>query len=222
MKRNVIILFGVLAMLAGLTTATAQAQLARDILVMGSSTTGCAGPSAPAKCYVNIIDAALPTDNVTTLARPGTYVAYGTPTQNWTTTPIPSGQEIVIIQLGINDWYVPVAPATYRIQLTGTVAADGADGLLTRVRAANPTARIYWLSAWMPAYGAYLQVRQDMWQDHGEVTAAAVNAVGGVMIDVDPTGDRRASAPYRADATGWHYNDAGHLVLAKRVLDLIG
>lgn len=214
MKRKIIALFAVLIMLVGITTATAQAQLARNIFVMGSSTTGCAGPSAPAKCYVSIIDAALPADNVTSLGRGGTYVAYGMAAQNWTATTIPTGQDIVIVQLGINDWFVPVVPATYRTQL---------DELLGRVRTANPTAKIYWLSAWMPAYGVYSQARQDMWQDHGEVTAAALTAVGGEMLDMDPTGNRRASAPYRADpVSGWHYNDAGHRALAKRVLDAIG
>jgi lysophospholipase L1-like esterase len=193
------------------TTVTSPTlPVGRDILIMGSSTTGCTGPAEPAQCYVNLVQAAHPADRFTVLARGGTYVAYGPASGNWTQTVIPTGQEVVIVQLGINDWYVPVDAATYRTQV---------DELLGRIRTANPTASILWLAAWMPAYAPYSEARQQMWQDHGVAVAGAINAVGGAVLDMHPTGDRRAAAEYRADEnSGWHYNAKGHRKMADALL----
>lgn len=177
----------------------------RDVLIMGSSTTACTGPSSVDACYVTKVKNARPADRFTVIGRGGTYVGYGTAGQNWTTTPIPTGQEIVVIQLGINDWYVPVDPAQYRAQL---------DTLIGRIRSANPDADLYWVRAWMPNYPT--DTRLSMWTRHAWVTADALAAVNGTFLDMpgDP-------APYRADTTGWHYNDAGHQALADKVLDLL-
>lgn len=183
------------------------------LLVMGSSTTACTGPSSTAACYVNLIAAARPGMAMTVLARAGTYVAYGPPATNWTQTVIPGGHAVVVIQLGINDWYVPVQPAEYRAQL---------DELLGRVKAANPGAKLIWLGAWMPTYAPSVpDPRPKMWQDHGEATAAAMRAAGGVFLDLHPDGTRRGAAPYQANETGWHYNDLGHRKLADAVLAVL-
>lgn len=204
-------LLAALTLLLGCTGAAASAQAGQDILILGSSTTACTGPTDAAHCYVNLIRSARPTDTVTAIGRGGTYVGYGTPAQNWTQTIIPGSYDTVVIQLGVNDWYVPVAPAVYRTHL---------DDLLGRVRAANPDARILWLATWMPEYTpASPDTRPAMWQDHGVTLVAALNAVGGDVIDMHATGSRREAAPYRADpASGWHYNNRGHQLLADAVL----
>jgi lysophospholipase L1-like esterase len=206
-------------LLAALTlTAPAQAEpVGQRILILGSSTTACAGPSTPAKCYINIVKAARPLDTVTVVARGGTYIGYGTPAQNWTTAAIPSGNDAVLIQLGINDWYVPVPPATLRQQI---------DQLVIRVKAANPGARIGWVRTWMPAQGDTSDARKAMWALHGQYTADAMyyarqpGSVGGAapatFIDLGTSpGPRRSTAP--GDA-GWHYNDFGHAEIADGVL----
>ena len=181
------------------------------ILFLGSSTTGCAGPSSAAHCYVNLVKAAHPDDQFTVLARGGTYIGYGTTAQNWTQTTIPGGHDRVIIQLGINDWYVPVAPATLRQQI---------DRLVLRVKAANPGAKIAWLRTWMPVPTGNVDVRQSMWALHGQHTAdamffAAQDGTGATFVDMGTSpGPRRSSAP---GDNGWHYNDRGHQEMADAV-----
>lgn len=198
-----------IALVLLLTTASSAAAAAPlKILIMGSSTTGCAGVSTPAACYVERVRAARPDITVTSLGRGGTYVGYGTADKNWTGTPIPTGNNIVVIQLGINDWFVPVAPAVMRSDVVT---------LIDRVRKANPGAAIVWLRTWMPQTAPEdFDERQEMWARHGVRTRSAVLSFGGRWIDADPFGD--AGGPYRADSTGWHYNDAGHIVLADLVL----
>lgn len=191
----------------------AVAQVGQRVLIMGSSTTGCAGPSSLANCYVTKVKAAHPLDTFTVLARGGTYIGYGTPAQNWTTTPIPTGHQVVIIQLGINDWYVPVAPATLRQQI---------DTLIVRVKAANPGASIVWLRTWMPVPTGNVDVRQSMWTQHGWYTADAmfhaheVDGTPTAFIDMDTSpGPRRSTLP---GDNGWHYNDRGHAEIADALL----
>lgn len=189
------------------------AQVGQRILIMGSSTTGCAGPSTPAKCYVNLVRAARPLDTVTVLAKGGSYIGYGTPAQNWTQTPIPAGNDQVVIQLGINDWYVPVPPATLRQQI---------DQLVIRVKAANPGARIGWLRTWMPVPAGNADVRQSMWALHGQYTADAMfyarqGGADAAFLDMGTSpGPRRSTA---AGDNGWHYNDRGHAEIAGVVLN---
>jgi lysophospholipase L1-like esterase len=217
--RRIVAALAVVAAALTLTAAVAGAQPPSNpwdpkrVLIMGSSTTGCVGPvdSAgqpdPSQCYVNLVKASRQNDTVTVLAKGGSYVAYGPAAQNWTTTTIPGGNDIVIIQLGVNDWYVPVAPATYRTQL---------DSLLDRVVAANPAAEIHWIRTWMPTPTGNADTRRSMWVQHGYVTADAVEAVGGQFHDMAGT-----PGPFAADATGWHYNGGAHQRMARVVLDFM-
>lgn len=192
-------------------TGTMPGQEARKILIMGSSTTGCAGPATPAECYVNLVKAAKPRNTYTVLGRGGTHIGWGDPAGNWTQTPIPGGHQVVVIQLGVNDWYTPVQPADLRVHVAE---------LLGRVRAANPGAVIVWLRTWMPGVSEQdFTVRQAMWRAQGVVTRESVRAVGGKWIEVDPYGDE--GGPYRADASGWHYSGVGHAKLAELVLAAI-
>jgi hypothetical protein len=175
------------------------------ILVIGSSTTACAGQlSSPARCYVHLVEAAHRRDAFTVLGRGGTYIAYGAdPARNWTTTAIPRGHDRVIIQLGVNDWYVPVAPTRLRHDI---------DRLVARVKAANPGARIAWVRTWMPVPTGDVGVRARMWTRHGTVTAAAMRAADGTFLDMRTRpGPRRSTVP---DDNGWHYNDRGHAEIA--------
>lgn len=210
-------LLGLLALVLVATSpaivAASAAQPAPErILVMGSSTTGCAGQITAPQCYVNLLRTHTPVGTeFTVLGRGGTYVGYGTPAQNWTQTPIPSGHDRVVIQLGINDWYVPVGPAIYRTQL---------NSLLARVKAANPGAEIAWLRAWMPTPTGNVTSRNSMWALHGQTTADAMLFDRGVFLDMGTSaGLRRSTA---AGDGGWHYNARGHAELADRVLDWIG
>jgi len=175
------------------------------ILIIGSSTTACAGQlSSPARCYVRLVEAAHGDDEFTVVGRSGTYIGYGTdPARNWTTTPIPRGHDRVIIQLGVNDWYVPVQPAQLRHDI---------DRLVGRVKATNPRARIAWVRTWMPAPTGDVGVRQGMWARHGRVTAAAMRAARATFLDMRTRpGPRRSTL---AGDNGWHYNDRGHAELA--------
>lgn len=179
----------------------------KHVLIMGSSTTGCAGPDTPAECYVSLLEASRELDTFTVVAKAGSYVAYGTPAQNWTTTVIPTGNDVVIVQLGVNDWYVPVDPTVYGAQV---------DELLDRVMAANPNALLLWVRTWMPVPTGTVVNRESMWVRHGYTTADQVLAHGGVFLDMQGTPD-----PYRstdpADG-GWHYNGGGHQAIAARLL----
>jgi hypothetical protein len=179
----------------------------KNVLFLGSSTTGCTGPSDLDHCYVKLVEKERTADHFTVVGRGGTYVAYGTPSQNWTQTTIPSGMDTVIIQLGINDWYVPVAPSTFRSQL---------DEFLGRVRTANPDADIHWIRTWMPTPTGDADTRRSMWVQHGYVTADAVEAVHGFFHDMPGT-----PAPRDIDSTGWHYNDQAHAELADVVLSFL-
>lgn len=176
----------------------------KNVLILGSSTTACVGPLDPADCYVTLLQGSRENDTFTVIARGGTYVAYGTPAQNWTETPIPAGNDIVVVQLGINDSYVPVDPTLYGAQV---------DELLARVMAANPAAELLWVRTWMPTPTGNPDVRRSMWVQHGYVTADAVLQHGGVFLDMPGT-----PGPYAADSTGWHYNGGGHQVIAARLL----
>jgi lysophospholipase L1-like esterase len=201
----------------------------QKVLIIGSSTTGCAGPTDAAHCYVNLYKAARPTDTVTVEGRGGTYVSYGTPDQNWTTPAVGSpdytgvdrvfgkpgysGNDRVYIQLGINDWYVPVLGTTYRANVRD---------LVVRARAANPVAKIYWIRTWMPAVSdADLSVRTGHWNDGATQIKAALTSVSGTFLDLDPTGQGAVTGctNLRADPTsGWHYNDVGHVLIKDKIL----
>jgi lysophospholipase L1-like esterase len=220
MRAFAVVVTGAAALAVGIQVSSAANQVAERILIMGSSTTGCAGPSTTARCYVNLVKAAHPQDAFTVLARGGTYIGYGTPAQNWTQTTIPSGHDRVVIQLGINDWYVPVAPSTFRQQI---------DNLVIRVKTANPGTKIVWLRTWMPTPGDTSDGRKAMWTLHGNVAADAMfyarqsNAVGGpaeaTFIDMGTTPSPRRSN--MAADNGWHYNDRGHAEMAAAVNDWI-
>lgn len=204
---------------AGAVPGSAAArQPAEKILIMGSSTTACAGQlSSPANCFVNLVKAAHPLDQVTALGRGGTYIAYGTnPATNWTTTEIPAGNDRVVIQLGINDWYVPVQPAQLRRDI---------DQLIIRVKRANPGAKIVWVRTWMPTPTGNADVRQSMWTQHGWYTADAMYyARTACNPNCTPTADfldmATSPGPRRstvAGDNGWHYNDLGHAEIAGAV-----
>lgn len=198
---------------------TAQAATPERVLILGSSTTACAGqlpgPVPSPDCYVSLVRAANPQDEVTAVGRGGTYIAFYDPKdkrpaaqQNWATYPIPTGYDRVIVQLGINDWYVPVAPATLRQHI---------DKLMARVRAANPNARIAWLRAWMPTPTGDANARQSMWMLHGQYTADAMAFAHADLLDMGTTPYVRRSTV--ANDGGWHYNVRGHAELAQTVND---
>lgn len=216
--RKLVIAAAALLVVVCTTSATTAQPLPEKILIMGSSTTACAGDlTTPAHCYVNLVKAAHPDDTIDVLGRGGTYIGYGTTAQNWTTTTIPPGNQRVIIQLGINDWYVPVPPATLRQQI---------DKLVIRVKAANPGATIAWVRTWMPTPGDTSDARKAMWALHGQYTADAMlyarsaTAVGGASPVADFLDMGTSPGPRRSSNTGdngWHYNDLGHAEIAAAV-----
>lgn len=200
-----------LLMIPGSATARPGAAAPPRVLIMGTSTTACAGPTDPAACYVERVRTARPGVQVTVIGRAGTYLAFGPVEKNWTAHTIPSGFDVVVAQHGLNDWYVPVSAADWRAQVRE---------YLTRVRTANPTARIVWVRTWMPSTSAAdWPVRKAVWDAHGVTTRQVVRSFGGTWVDLDPTG--AGGAPYRADATGWHYGNSGHSVIASALLPYI-
>jgi lysophospholipase L1-like esterase len=210
--RKLVIVAAAMLVVACTTSATTAQPLPEKILIMGSSTTACAGDlDTPANCYVNLVKTTHPLDEFTVLGRGGTYVGYGTTAQNWTTTVIPTGHDRVVIQLGINDWYVPVPPATYRTQL---------NALIKRVRTANPDAAIAWMRAWMPVPTGNVQARNAMWALHGQTTADAMLFDQGTFLDMGTSPGLRRST--LAGDGGWHYNDRGHAELAAAINKWLG
>lgn len=117
-----------------------------------------------------------------------------------------SPKDIVIVQLGINDWYVPVVDSTYDIQL---------HSLFRQIRVTNPIAQIFWVRAWMP--NSTDAARIDQWNSHGLITAEAVADYDGVFIDM--TQPNRAM--YWIDDTGFHYNDEAHKLMAYELLQYL-
>lgn len=195
-----------------LTTASSAAAvptlLSQRVLILGTSTTACSGPTDPALCYTERLRAARSAVPMTVIGRAGTYTGWGPMEQNWSQQVIPSGFSVVVLQHGTNDWYVPVPTAEEQADVTS---------LLQRTHAANPYALLVWVRTWMPAVSAAnWTARKAVWDAHGAVQRDAVQSFGGVWLDLDPTGT--GGVGYRADETGWHYNNAGHGVIAARIL----
>lgn len=213
MARKIIAAFALLLLIGG--SAAAAQPSARNVLIMGTSTTAGAGAVPLTNRYVDLIKAARPDDTYTVIGRGGTTLVNTDPAKSWENTVIPGGNDIVIMQFGINEWDTGVPIATFRDQATAFVA---------RVRTANPDARIFWLSPWIKQYAvtSTFDVRGNRWQEFGMGIETALRTVQGVHIDLDPTGSRRLAAPYSSgEASGLHYNNAGHRKLADAVLEHI-
>lgn len=206
-------LIAALALLGVVGGSAAAAQPStRNVLIMGTSTTAGAGATPITNRYVDLVKAARPDDTYTVIARSGTTLVNADPAKSWEHTVIPGGNDVVVMQFGINEWDTGVPIATFRDQATAFVA---------RVRTANPTAQIFWLSPWIKQYAvtSTFDVRGNRWQEFGMGIETALRTVQGVHIDLDPTGSRRLAAPYSSgEASGLHYNNAGHRKLAEVIL----
>lgn len=209
MKRIIVALITLLLVACG--SSGAGAQDTKKVLFLGTSTTEGAGATPVTSRFVDLVKAAKPGNTYTVLARGGTTLVNADPAKSWEQTTIPSGHDVVIMQFGINEWNTNVPATTFR---------DQAIAFLARIKAANPNARLVWLSPWIPQYIAQLpDARGNLWQEHGMAIEAALRTVRGEHLDMDPTGSRRLAAPYSfGSADGLHYNNTGHRKLADAVL----
>lgn len=214
MKRLTIALFALLLLAAcGSSGAgVVAAQDSKKVLFLGTSTTDGAGATPRTSRYVDLVKAARPNNTYTELARSGTTLVNADPAKSWEQTAIPSGHDIVIMQFGTNDWLYNTPAPTFRAQ---------AISFLARVKAANPNARLIWLSPWIPQYveGFSPFAKTSLWQEHGLAIEMALRTVNGEFIDMDPTGSRRVGLPYfSGEEGGLHHNNLGHRKLADAVL----
>lgn len=116
-------------------------------------------------------------------------------------------QDIAIVQLGVNDWYVPVATDTFKTQV---------QTMLTRLRVQSPNIQLFWLRTWMP--NSDDESRIQTWNDYEVALADVVTQPGPWpcrFLDMRETN----RSLYWYDPTGFHYNDLGHQLLAKKVLE---
>jgi lysophospholipase L1-like esterase len=200
-------------LIAGTVSASSSsAQTSRDILILGTSTTQGMGAVPASNRYASRVQAARPADNFTITGVGGTTLA-DPATPNWLGYTVPTGQEIVVLQFGFNEWNRSTPAATFK-----TWAID----FMTRVRTANPGVRIIWLSPWISQYTPVLpDVRADLWQQYGKEIEAALRAMGGTVehVDMDPHGSQRAAVQYSMGSPdGLHYNNKGHQALADALL----
>lgn len=212
MTKKIVALFAVMALTLITSGAAVRAQpTPQNILFLGTSTTDGMGAVPRSARFVDLIKAARPGDVFTELARGGTTLVNANPAISWENTVIPGGNDVVIAQFGLNEWNTGVTAADLRAQATA---------FLARVRTANPTARIFWLSPWIPQYTAQVpDLKANLWQEHGMAIEAALRTVGGKHIDMGPAGSRREAAPFSfGGADGLHYNNLGHRALADAVL----
>lgn len=208
--KKIVALLATVVMLAGVASASIAQPTPKKILMLGASTTACVGTPSPDKCYTNIMKAARPDDQLTVLARPGNTLASTTPEGNWLNVEIPGGHDVVFMQLGLNDWRHNIDHATFR---------SHADQFLARVRAANPNAKLYWLSTWIPQYWPPTpDTWGKLWQDYGVQIVTALRVVNGEeLIDMGPSGTRRESVSY-INPDGVHPNVRGHRRMADELL----
>lgn len=118
-------------------------------------------------------------------------------------------QDIGIVQLGINDWYVPLTAGTFQTQVTE---------LMEEIRSQSPSMQLFWLRTWMPNSEAASRI--DMWNQYEEVLKEVVESVGvkpAIFVDMRETN----RSLYWLDDTGFHYNDLGHQLLANRLLEYL-
>jgi lysophospholipase L1-like esterase len=118
-------------------------------------------------------------------------------------------QDLAVVQLGINDWYVPVDADTFQTQVRT---------MLTRLRNQSPNIQLFWLRTWMPNSDDASRIQ--MWNDYEVALAEVVTEPGPWPCRFLDMRESNRSL-YWFDPTGFHYNDFGHQLLAKKVLESI-
>jgi lysophospholipase L1-like esterase len=209
--RTILSTLAALLLIAACTVSSSAAP-ASNVLILGTSTTQGMGATPSSNRYASLVQAERPSATFTIHGVGGTTLA-DPATPNWLAYSVPTGFDTVVLQFGFNEWNRSTPAATFE-----TWAVD----FMTRVRTANPGARIVWLSPWISQYTAVLpDVRAELWQQYGMATERALRAVGGstAHVDLDPTGSRRLAAPYSLGAPdGLHYNNKGHRAIADALL----
>lgn len=214
--RKIIATLAALTLLGVGASATASSQALRQVLILGTSTTEGMGATPASNRYASLVASARPLDSFTVLGRGGTTLADPT-TPNWLDYTVPSGFDVVVLQFGFNEWNRGTPVNTFK-----TWAGD----FVTRVRAANPGARVIWLSPWISQYlpPSLPDGRAELWQQYGMAIESVLRAAGGstAHVDLDPTGSRRLAAPYSLGSPdGLHYNNRGHAALADALLKVL-
>lgn len=210
--RTLIGLLAALGLIAACTVSSV-ASPTTSVLVLGTSTTQGMGATPTSNRYASLVQADRPTTTFVVHGVGGTTLA-DPATANWLGYAVPSGFDTVVLQFGFNEWNRGTPAATFK-----TWAID----FMTRVRTANPGARIVWLSPWIAQYtpAALPDARAELWQQYGMAVDSALRTIGGstAHVDLDPTGSRRLAAPYSLGAPdGLHYNNEGHRAIADALL----
>src|SRR6188768_2539421 len=99
MKRFIIAVLTLL-LVACTSTAGAGAQSSKKVLFLGTSTTVGIGAWPTTSRYVDLVKAARPTNTYTEISRSGVPLVHSDPTLSWEQVVIPTGNDIVIMQLG--------------------------------------------------------------------------------------------------------------------------
>jgi lysophospholipase L1-like esterase len=179
---------------------------ARDILIVGSSTTAGTGPSSLDKAYVSLVEAARPLDNFQVFSEGGSDV------DDWASqviTPLPHNQDIVILQLGINLWLAGTSSVTFEANCKA---------LFDNLRFYNPICQIYFIRGWMPRTSYDSQL--TLWDTYSDIlTSFESNTYIRPFTFLDMLEDNLDL--YYQTGQGIHYNDIGHQLLANRLLAYI-
>jgi lysophospholipase L1-like esterase len=118
-------------------------------------------------------------------------------------------QDVAFVQLGVNDWYVPVVADTFKTQV---------QTMLSRLRVQSPNIQLFWLRTWMPNSDDVSRIQ--MWNDYEVALADVVTQPGPWPCRFLDMRESNRSL-YWFDPTGFHYNDFGHQLLAKKVLEWV-
>lgn len=178
----------------------------RNILIVGSSTTAGTGPSSPEKAYANLVQAARPNDNFSVFSEGGSDV------DDWASdvgSVLPSDQDIIVLQLGINLWLAGTSSMTF---------TANCNALFELLRTYNRIAEIYFIRAWMPRTSYPSQL--TLWDDYGDVLASFESDVYIRPFTFLDMLEENLELYYQT-GQGIHYNDIGHQLLANRLLSII-
>ncbi len=179
---------------------------ARDIMILGSSTTAGTGVSAPDKNYTALLEVARPNDNFQVFSEGGSDV------DDWASqivSPLPHNQDVVILQLGINLWLAGTSSVTF---------TANCKALFDNIRFYHPISQIYFLRGWMPRTTYDSQVA--LWKTYSDILTSFESDIYIRPFTFLDMLEENLDLYYMTGA-GIHYNDIGHQLIANRLLAYI-
>jgi len=178
----------------------------RDILIVGDSNTVGLGASSTDKIYHEIVQAARPNDNFSVFPEVNSDV------DDWASdvgSVLPSNQDLIILQLGINLWLSTTPSVTFK---------SNCQALFELLRQYNPIAQIYFLRGWRPRTAAANQLA--LWDTYkGILSGFQSDYFVRPFYSLEMLEDNLEL--YYATGQTILYNDIGHQLLADRLLSII-